>query len=210
MLKIDGYPIDAEIRGEPTRENEVTPYPVEEGADYTDHVRAMPLTFSVEGIVSDSPLGSIKNSRKEFTLVEGEAYARPSDEAKARLVSLHKTREPITVESATGTYKNMVLTSLSMPKDAGTGKALRFTATFKELVFVVNERTSIRVSLPRAAKKVDRGHKAAVETILTAFGFIPEPGAYNRPPPPNKIVSNIKVLDGHRVANRRSSLLAGN
>lgn len=182
MLTIDGYVIDAEIRGEPARENEVTPYPVEEGADHTDHVRALPLVFTVEGFVSDTPLGSVKNARSEFTLVEGEAYARPSDEAKARLIALHASREPITVVSATGTYKNMVLTSLSMPRDASTGKALRFNATFRELVFVTNERTVVRVTLPRAAKKVDRGHKAAVETVLTAFGFIPEPGAYNRPP----------------------------
>jgi hypothetical protein len=170
MLKIDGYTIDAEILGEPQYENVLADFPVEEGEDRTDHAYATPLMFDVEGVVSDSPLGAVAVAREQFTLIDGEAFARPSDEARAKLVSLWKSRLPVTIESATGTYQNMVLVRLSPPRDKSTGKALRFRATFRQVTFTTSDRSSARIELPRAKGKKNLGFKDALQAIKNVTG----------------------------------------
>ncbi len=194
MLKIDGYAIDAEIRADSSLTNVVSKFPVEKGADVTDHVRPEPVTFTVEGIVSDTPLGEMIQERSQFTIINGEAFSKPSHEARARLKEINATREPITVESSTGTFKNMVLESLLETRDASTGDSYRFTATFSEIVLVTNERTTVKTSQPRASKEVNLGHRAMVSTDLTGVGFDPSATALRPPPPPPGITTDVKSL----------------
>src|SRR5262249_25238178 len=55
-------------------------------------------------------------------------------------------------------FENMVMTSLSVPRNAQTGAALRFSATFQQVVFVTNNRTTVRVAVPQARKPVNLGN----------------------------------------------------
>jgi hypothetical protein len=158
MVIIDGYPIDAALSEEHSFDNEVTAHPVERGADVTDHVRARPIVVSIEGLVSDTPIGAIAGLRAPDVL--------PSDDAFARLRDLRDRREPVTIETSLQVFRNMVLQSLSVPRDARNGDALRFRATFQQVRLVVTERTVVDVAVPRAAKKVNRGTKPAPETPL--------------------------------------------
>lgn len=193
MLIIDGYVIDAEIRADASRTNVVSRFPVEKGADVTDHVRAEPIVLTVDGIVTDTPLTLMSAVRSQFTIINGEAFTKPSHEARARLHEILVTREPITIESATGTFRNMVLEALNESRDASTGDSYQFTATFSEIVLVTNERTTIKVAQPRAAKKVNLGHKAMVDTLESAFGFLPD-GALRPPPPPASTTGTVQNL----------------
>lgn len=162
MLFIDGYRIDVEVRADVQRSNVVTRFPVEKGADVTDHVQPEPITLDIEGIVSDTPLTEMAVVRSQFAIINGEAFSKPSEEARARLDKLNTDREPITVECSAGVFRNMVLEKLNETRDASTGDSYQFTATFSEMVFVTNERTTIQTATPRGKKKVNLGHQPSV------------------------------------------------
>lgn len=148
---IDGYEIDAAINETHTLRAQVTDHPVEEGSDVTDNVRLLSRTFSVQGVVSDSPLEPLATMRNSTTL--------PSEDALARLTQIWQDRQPVTVESHLGVLTDMVLDSLTIPVNAQTGRALRFTGTFKQVRIVRNIRTSLAVAVPIAANKQNLGSK---------------------------------------------------
>jgi len=163
MLIIGSYEIDAAVSEEPQFDNEVTEHPVESGANVADHVNARPGVLVVEGIVSDTPIGPLAD-RRAADASDGELLdpTPPSDDAFARLVAISEARQPVTVETSRRTHQNMVLESLSERRDASSGEALRFRATFRQIRVVTNQRTTIRVAVPRASKKIDRGHKPSL------------------------------------------------
>lgn len=154
MIRIDGYDVDVAVREEHTHECEVSKYPVEEGADRTDHVRVLPDVVVLEGCVSDTPIGSLADTRG----IEG---VKASEEAYDLLKRIRKARLPVTIETSLGRYESMVLKSLRVPRTPQDGDALVFTATFEEFIVEENERTIVSVSVPRARKKRSRGHKAS-------------------------------------------------
>lgn len=167
MIWIDGFAIDAAISQEPTFDADVTEYPVEKGAATTDHVRAKPVTFVVEGIVSDTPIGEVAELR--------DTGAKPSYEARNRLFEIWNSREPVTVETENAVFENMVLHTFSTPEDATTGEACRFRAAFKQLRLVTNKRTSVPVAVPRARKKVNLGTKPSPPATGGEGGAQPPP-----------------------------------
>lgn len=162
MVTIDGYEIDAVPSEDHSFASEVTSHPVEEGADITDHVRAQPITVSLDCVVSDTPVGEMATRRGDVD-ADGVPMARPSSVAFERLVAIRDARQPVVVETALHVYRDMVLQSLSVPRAVGNGDALRFRATFVQVKLVKNERTFVQVATPRAAKKVNLGHKPAQE-----------------------------------------------
>jgi len=150
---IDGYEIDVFVREEPAFSNEITEHQVESGSDIADHVRAKPTTLTVEGIVSDTPIGDLADRRA--------SSVPPSQEAYERLQDINKARQPVTVVTSLSTYTDMVIETLTPPRDRRTGKALRFTCVFKQ-VRVAEVDKAARIDLPIAKSKVNRGNKPAV------------------------------------------------
>lgn len=153
MVSIDGYPIDLFVSEEHAFEADVTEHPVEKGADVTDNRRRKPASVTLEGVVSDSPLGAVAldPSRTGST--------SPSDDAYARLRKIDEDGEPVTITTALRRYDSMDLVSLSIPKTAATGRALRFRAVFRQVVIVENKRTTVRTATPRSKGKTKRGTK---------------------------------------------------
>ncbi len=166
---IDGFELDVARAIEHKLPAQVTEQPLESGANFADHKLKHSRMLTIEGVVSDTPIGGLAKRRQQFTLVDGEAFATPSQEARARMEALLESPEPITVETPTRTYRNMVMEDLSEPEDKQTGKAYVFTAVFKQLKIVSNLRTTVRVAADRNGKKLHRGNKASVE-VTTAVG----------------------------------------
>ena len=127
---------------------------MERGSDITDHDRNMPITLELEGIVSDRPFGTLRTDR-EFDGHKGSLLAFE------RLTEIRDDKEPVIIETSLDTYPNMMMMSLTVPRDAGTGESFRFSASFKQVTFIDNERTLIEVADERAKKIVKRGHKAS-------------------------------------------------
>src|SRR5574342_5520 len=107
MVRIDDYLIDVTVAEEHELPAEVTAHPVEDGADITDHVRLTPISVTLEGIVSDTPIGRLAEQRAPD--------GRPSDDAYAFLKLVRSRREPVTIETSLETFTNMILQHLSVP-----------------------------------------------------------------------------------------------
>jgi len=139
---IDGYPIDAVVSEKHDFDLDVTEYPVERGADITDHVRPKPLKITLDCFVSDAPFGPIAShqTRKNGT---------PSSDAYDRLKQLRDRPELITVVTSLRTYDSMVLSKVSFPRNSGEPVGLRFTCEFIKVLIV----SDIRVSVAAAVTK---------------------------------------------------------
>lgn len=143
------FEIDVAIIEEPTFDSDITDKPVEVGANVTDHQRLFPIDLVVEGFVSDSPTGSIADRRSQGSV--------PSVDAYQYLKELRATKEPFTVQTTKDIFDNMLIRTLS--PFSTTQDGFRFRCTFKEVVFVSNERTTVPVGSPSASRKVKRGSR---------------------------------------------------
>jgi hypothetical protein len=164
VITINDFAIDAALREEHSFESEVTQFPVEDGADITDHVRTLPKVVTIEGVVSDTPLGKAAVARAGVNALIEDGLIEPttaSADALAALTEIHEAREPVTITTSLRLYENMVMESLTIPRDAETGAALRFTATFRQIVIVANQRVRVRVAVPRGKGKRSLGHQAS-------------------------------------------------
>lgn len=148
MIRIGRHLIDAAISEEESLESEVTEYPVESGAVITDHVRNKPRRLDLEFVVSDTPIG--------LAAIIRDADVVPSSDARQKLEALRATRQPFPVVTGIRTYENMIFTSLSFPRDGGTGDALRGKASLQQIEIVQVRRVSVQLK-PHLGNRVARG-----------------------------------------------------
>ncbi len=134
-----------------THDADVTEHPLELGAATNDHVRAKPADLSLDVTVTDYPLsqgGGGIGVRPEV----GRA-ARIFD----RLVTLRTDGTVLTVETGARAYSNMVLKSVTVPRDKALSGALRISLQFKEIKIVRSESVPVRVASTKAKPKVNGG-----------------------------------------------------
>lgn len=152
---IDGYEVDAALSEQHSFDSEVTAHPVETGADISDHIRAMPITVTLDCVVSDTPVGVLSTRRDNTTL--------PSEDAFSLMLAIRDLREPVTIETSLRDFPDMALQKLSMPRSSRDGDSLRFQATFVQVKTVTSTRATVRVDVPRGKKKSTLGFKPAPE-----------------------------------------------
>jgi len=156
--------MDATLSENPKYENDITDHPVEDGSEVTDHANPKPIMLEIEGEVSDSPMsleGALLNALSSgigaavgngigggFGSAVGAVaggfvasaisgpQSSPSQQAYNYLLQLWKNRIPVTITTSLTVYNNMMLQSLSVPRDPSTGQKLKFTMSFKEVRFV--------------------------------------------------------------------------
>lgn len=168
MILIDGYLIDASLSEGHKYTAQLTKYPVESGSQIADNVSKDPIVVTIEGVVSDTPLGTALQKRQSAQATPDNTLEfLPSNEALAILEKVYDDEEPVTVETSLKRYENMVLTDLDIPVDGETGDALHFTATFEQVTIRANQRTTVRVASPN--NKRDKTKKQA-PPILNAYG----------------------------------------
>lgn len=179
---IDGFEVDVVKSAEHTLAAEITDHPVEKGADTSDHIRLKATVLAMEVIVSNTPIGPIASRRGDVDGNGGLANA-PSIDFLAWLEAIRTRREPIPVFTGTKSYEDMGLESFVHVEDATIGDALRVKCSFKQMQLVTNERTTVLVATPRAAKKVNLGTK-------------PSPTVPDVPPKPAAAARDQSILHG--------------
>lgn len=132
--KIGTIEIDAFLAETSNATAKVTKNPVENGADINDHVIIEPMTFTVNGVVSNTSSSSINQ-------FGGAASTGSSGQTKAQqiwsdLLKLQASREPFTLTLGLKAYDNVIIQSLSADQDKSTANALFFTASFSEIILV--------------------------------------------------------------------------
>lgn len=125
---------------------EATSNPVEVGAPVTDHVIDQSDKLKIRGFVTDTPLTSspslpqISRSQDVFDL----------------LYELIKLKEPMTVYTKHKIYDDMVLTNVTIPRAAGVGEAIEFSAEFINIRKVATQMVDVPDGInPKKDKKAD-------------------------------------------------------
>lgn len=159
MVIIGGFLIDVAPTEGHNYDSASTDHPIEDGADITDHIRVLPDRITIEGIVSNTPIGEVKSIRDNESPFAGEIL--PASDALAYLKQLRENREPVEVETSLGKHENMVLINLSVPRNTSTGDSFRFRAEFKEAQIIKTERERKVTVTARAQVKTRRGAKTS-------------------------------------------------
>lgn len=127
------------------RSASTTTHAVEAGAQISDHVVKDPAKVNLNGFVTDSRAAVIGADRGR------------TQSAFDLLTRLWQDGEPLTVVTARRTYENMIVTSLSLPKQ--TPSSMDFSVELTHVRIV----TSQIVDLPKNAATQEIADKAAPE-----------------------------------------------
>lgn len=131
-VNIGGIECDALIHHELSLEMEIPDYPVEEGFSVQDTMIQKPKTLSLTVIVTNTP-------------ITFRSHASPGrvQQVASRFQELYAKRELITVTSSKGVFKNMGITSLSLPYDVSTKTSLEIPITLKEVLTTSSKTVTI-------------------------------------------------------------------
>ncbi len=158
FVTINGYPVDLAKTEEYAFENESTDEPVESGADVTDHIKANPNIITLAVVVSDTPIGAIAS---DPTRKNAAGTTLPGQDAYLRILKLRDDRTVFPVVTSRGTFLNMTIKSFNETRDSTTGHSMQATLVLKQLRFVTNNRTTVRVAVPSTGTTKKLGNNAA-------------------------------------------------
>jgi hypothetical protein len=164
MILIDGFAIDAALTENHAKTSDTTEYPVEKGADITDHIRPKPREVEINGIVSDSPMGAVAIARVHkapFVSDDVAPDTLPTVDVLAKLQEIYDTQKIVSIQTTLQVYDNMCMYDCQIPRSKDDGESIQFTCSFREIIFITNDLTTVRVAIPAAAAQVDQGTKAA-------------------------------------------------
>lgn len=133
LAKIGTIEIDAVIRERHQYDSEITENPVEDGTIFSDHVVLLPVSYEMQGRVTDASL-SLLDLR----------LAGRADDAFRELVTLQRSREPFDVVTGINTYSNMLFQSIGFPRESSDGRSIRFEAVMREILIVGDQAATNR------------------------------------------------------------------
>ncbi len=136
---------DASISEIHSDEVEITDHPVEVGSDVSDHIRKLPVTLELNGVVTNNPLVFLasffaKSPKKNDLLPTQDRVGAAYDELRR----IQDNGEQVDVATSLRDYTNMVIQSLSISRDANTGNILDATITLREII----QAKSLSIELP--------------------------------------------------------------
>ena len=104
-------------------EFQATMNPVQSGATITDHVRQLPVTLSIDGLLVDTPLGfpptpiQLSRASKNFT----------------KLLEFARQRQPVLVATSLQIYESMLITRVTVSRDVDSGSSIPVQIDFREI-----------------------------------------------------------------------------
>lgn len=149
--KENWFEFDAALEDSVSASVKYTSFPIEIGANASDHGIIQPKTYTLKGGMSDNPLGArltdfaggfLSNLTSNSRIVSAEAfsagYLSGSDKERGNaalefIYLIMYYRIPFDIDSGQLTLTNMVFTDISTKRDPKTEGGMMFTATFQEL-----------------------------------------------------------------------------
>ena len=107
-----------------TYEFQPTTNPIQDGGTVTDHVRRMPESLDVDGLIVDTPLG--------FAPITPIFAARASNNFQ-KLLGFAQAREPVTVATSLRIYESMIITRVVASRDVNSGSSIPVSISFREI-----------------------------------------------------------------------------
>lgn len=126
---------DASLSETHARQCEITDHPVEEGSTISDHIRRLPETLEVNGVVSNHPIVFLASLNSPSPITNGLTPATARAElAYSTLRKLMDDGELVTVVTSLWEYENMAITSMSVARDVNTGNVLNCSLSLREII----------------------------------------------------------------------------
>lgn len=153
------------------RQADITSYPVESGAEVSDHVQIKNTTFKLSGIITETPI----RLEKDLLYSAGVNGTRIS-QAIEYLDKIFDGRQPITLVTEHKVYENVILSGISY--DYKSEFAMQFDLEFEQIrlvskaeVNVIATKTQSNSSVGGTVKQkvVSNSNKTQSDTVTTEF-----------------------------------------
>ena len=158
FIEYDGklWFFDAVIRAEHMQAQRITQHPVQTGANISDHSYSMPAALTLEIGMSD-----VMDSFAVGQWGTDQSEPTKSVQVYQTLVQWKNLGEPLSITTRLGTYKNMVIATISASDDIKTLYGLKAIVTFQQIftATVTVEKTSAR---PAVTEENKLGNKEVV------------------------------------------------
>jgi hypothetical protein len=153
--------VDAALRHNHEMRNEVTDHPRENTADVTDNIRPKARTFTIEGVISATPL---VNPGEDPPINPHAAAFHKLEAATAR-------RQPIGISTGLKVYTQLAIEVFTCPREPRTGVDLFFTLQLKEIIVATTgtatvPKGALGTGTPAAVKATQNRHPKRVHRGL--------------------------------------------
>jgi len=147
--------IDVTFSENHERTAQISKNPIEDGSEITDHVTLDNTRLTISGMVSDSPLGFVFFTSTANSPVQAGKTGKASVGALLAgtvtrstltfdyLNELMDKRIPFSIINKFKIYEDMVIQSLTIPRDGSEGESLKFTAVLEQVNVVSSQTTAI-------------------------------------------------------------------
>lgn len=129
------------------RQADVTSYPVENGADVSDHVQVKNNTFTLSGMISETPVRLMKDM-----LYSAGVNGTRISQAITYLDQIFDARQPIILITEHKVYENVILKGISY--DYQSEYAMKFELDFEQIRLVSYGETNVIATKTKANKNV--------------------------------------------------------
>lgn len=151
------------------RQADITSYPVESGAEVSDHVQIKNNTFKLSGIISETPI----RMEKDLLYSAGVNGTRIS-QAIEYLDQIFDSRQPIILVTEHKVYENVIISGISY--DYKSEYAMQFDLEFEQIrlvssatVNVIATKTQGNKSIGGTVKQKVTPKKTEGDTVTTEF-----------------------------------------
>lgn len=148
--------MDVSIEEKHERRIRVTRHPVEEGADIADHSIVEPASLTIRAVISNTPA----RSRIDLSGTQTPRDFAPdrAEQAYEELVETMEERQPVAVFTTLREYDNMLIESISVPRNVELGNAVEVSIRLTEVITVSGETVEAPVTEnPDGQQQVNRG-----------------------------------------------------
>ena len=126
---------------------DVTQHPVESGSVMSDHIRALPESIEINGLVTNTPLMYLASLFARSPVKPSVLIVPGRDRVNEAYLKLHELKNKgvlIDVVTSLRGYKDMAITSIVITRDATTGNVLECVVALQHVVTA----TSLAFDLP--------------------------------------------------------------
>ncbi|HBR1046398.1 TPA: hypothetical protein L9K67_004025 [Klebsiella pneumoniae] len=129
------------------RQADVTSYPVENGADVSDHVQIRNNTFKLSGMITETPIRAVRD-----LLYSAGVNGTRISQAITYLDQIFEARQPIILITEHKVYQNVILTGISY--DYKSEHAMQFDLEFEQVRLVSKAEVNVIATKTQGNKSV--------------------------------------------------------
>ncbi|MDV0546779.1 phage baseplate protein [Klebsiella quasipneumoniae] len=129
------------------RQADVTSYPVESGANVSDHVQIRNNTFKLSGMITETPIRAVRD-----LLYSAGVNGTRISQAITYLDQIFEARQPIILITEHKVYENVILTGISY--DYKSEHAMQFDLEFEQVRLVSKAEVNVIATKTQSNKNV--------------------------------------------------------